>query len=109
MKHLVETSGEFMLVDPYSRTTIDSNRPTIVPVTVFIKERVATGEITLLVQDLPEEADDYKMYEFILEAGDTEVGVAAYLATFGLDAIGRPIETETQAKKQETLTLSKKK
>lgn len=112
MKHLVETSGQFMLVDPYTRTTIRHDRPTVARVSEFLVERVARGDIKIIVQELPEQANDAELYEFIAEAGDVATGVAAYLATFGLDDHGRPIETEVPplvpaGARSNTLTLKK--
>ena len=105
MKHLVETTGDFMLLDSSTRTSIRHDRPTIVKVTPFVTTRLGTGELKLLIQDLPEEATDDEMFEYIMLAGDAATGVAAYLAHFGLDEYGRPIETEINPKKNDTLKL----
>lgn len=93
MKHLVETSGDFMLYDIGTKSYIPHNRPAVIEVTPFISERIGKGELNIIAHNIPEEAKDSDYEEYVKEySGDTAAATASYLSMFGLDERGRPVD-----------------
>lgn len=78
MKLIVETTGAFMLLDPYTRDEIDAIRPSVVRATPFIQERTAASQIKVLATDLPEDASDADFLEYWKE--NKKSAVDAYLS-----------------------------
>ncbi len=91
MKHLVETSGNFMLFDGATKTYIQHDRPTVAEVSSFLSERIGKGEVLIIAQNLPEAANDADYGQIVKEfEGDTAAATASYMSMFGLDEHGRP-------------------
>lgn len=88
MKHLVETTGNFMLLDLGSAQEIDAFRPTVVRLTEWMGVRISKGELKVVAADLKDEATDAEFVTYMKEMnGDAEAAVASFLSKFGKDAI----------------------
>lgn len=85
MKHLVETTGEFLLHDMNTGDLAESFRPSVVTRSVFIDQRIAAGQLRLIA-NLKEEASDEEFHSYWREAGDKELAVSSFLSKFGADA-----------------------
>ncbi len=104
MKMIVETTGKFMLVDPYSRDMLAHNRPCVVTGTEFIVSRIALGQVNLLATDLVAEATDKEFQAYIAASKPkgknpsrekiVALAVASFTATF--KTAGEPAEAEAE-------------
>lgn len=56
MKYLVETTGEFMLVDPTTRQEVQAHRPSVISPTPFFENQL--GKKLTKLKVLSNEADD---------------------------------------------------
>lgn len=75
---LVETTGDFMLVDPNGQA-IQSHRPSVVVSTGFVQSRMALDQIRWL-GDLPERATDAEFEKTFKDAdGDGLLATASFL------------------------------
>lgn len=45
---LVETTGSFMLIDPYTRAEVNPGAPAEVPDSPFIRDRIDLGQLRLV-------------------------------------------------------------
>tara|TARA_R110002072_G_scaffold23791_6_gene81599 strand:+ start:224 stop:562 length:339 start_codon:yes stop_codon:yes gene_type:complete len=88
MKTIVETKGDFMLVDPYTGDVIEDTRPSVVTFSPFIETRVANGQVKALATDLPEEANDADFVEYWKEKPD--MAVDAYASEFAAEEEPEP-------------------
>lgn len=93
MKYLVETSGPFMLIDISVEAEIQADRPTIVAPTSFLMAAASRGQLRILRNDLPDEADDVEFSAFW--SADTDLAVEAYLSKFSPEAEDDPLEDST--------------
>lgn len=80
VKHLIETDGEFMLMDPQTGQVISENRPSVVKSTTFLEERISKGQVNLIRARLPESASDEEFVTYWQEK--PEIAVAAFLSSF---------------------------
>lgn len=69
MKLLVETVGDFQLMDADPFQIMHFNRPTVVVRSVFVEQRILTGQLRVLAQ-LADTASDEDWMEHSKEAGD---------------------------------------
>ena len=104
MKYLVETSGDFMLLDLSMGAEIPEYRPSIVVPTNFVQGAAARGQLKILRNDLPEAANDAEFAAYWAE--NAEIAIEAYLSKFSADAIlieedeGKsPVNTEEAGEK----------
>ena len=82
MKILVETTGEFMLIDREQRLSIEAHRPAVSERTQFINVQLGYRALHVL-GDLKDEATDEEFQKYVAESdGDTELAVASFLAAF---------------------------
>lgn len=99
MKFLVETTGQFMLVDPAQVEVIEADRPSVVSSTSFVQQRVSLGQIKILAE-LKDDASDMEFRDFVRESeGDMPLAVESFLSKFGKDAITEKGEDKPAAKK----------
>lgn len=92
MKHLIETVGPHMLMDPYTGEQIAYNRPSVVTYTPFTATRIAAGVIKLLAADISDEASDDFFLEYWNDSdGKQDLAVAAFMSKFGSE--GTPLES----------------
>lgn len=93
-KLLIETTGDFMLMDNSTGAEIHWNRPTVCPRSNFIGARTAMGQIKVLSNELSEDATDEEFGAFLLDSkNDKELAVSAFISKFG----PQPIEVEVVA------------
>jgi hypothetical protein len=93
MKLIVQTSGQFQLVDDYQR--IPAYRPAVVEETHFIQRFMATDRIQLL-HKVSNDATDQELVDYIADAGDVELAVSAFADKFALEP---PVPKKAPAKK----------
>ena len=84
MKILVETTGEFQLVDPFTAELIPSHRPGVVTATQFVEGRCARGEVKVLAQ-LQDNATDEEFVNYWKES--PEIAVDAFKSEFAPEAV----------------------
>lgn len=83
-KILVETSGSFMLLDPYNGQEVQHNRPSVVVVTGFIEVKIAQGDLKVLSPELREEATDAEFAKYWKDSDrKAELAVASFVSAFG--------------------------
>lgn len=80
VKHLIETKGAFMLIDPQTRQVIPENRPSVVTSTTFLEERISKGQVSLVAADISEGATDEEFATYWTEK--PEIAVEAFLSKF---------------------------
>ena len=85
MKLLVETTGNFLLINPLNGQEIHYNRPTVVEPSGFITNHIGILNIKVLSNELPDEASDAEFAAWYAEAGDKDLAVASYIAKFQTD------------------------
>lgn len=93
MKILVETTGEFQLVDPETLELMPFNRPAVVTSTTFVESRAAKGEVIVLFP-VTDEATDEEFATYWNEASD--IAVESFKSAFGPDV--KPAETKAEKK-----------
>lgn len=82
MKMIVQTTGEFLLQEPYNREVVENNRPHVVSRTTFFQERIALGQLTFL-GDVPNDATDEEFAEFWQSAeGDEALAIDSFKSRF---------------------------
>lgn len=85
-KAIVETVGPYMYIDTHTGFVIEENRPMVAQVTPYLSQKIADGLITLLVPNLPFEADDKDFAEYYASFkdvdGGTQSAVASYVSKF---------------------------
>lgn len=98
MKLLVETTGEFQLINAVNGTRIRFNRPTVVDSDSFVQSHIAYGHLKVFTHTLVDEATDADWEVWLAEAeGDIDLAVASYLTKFDAEAAKEP-EVKTKAK-----------
>lgn len=82
-KLLVETTGEFMLVDYDQKgLIIEHNRPTVTEPTTFVQTRTSLGQLRV-VAELTDEATDEEFAKYVKDSdGDIELAVDAFKTSF---------------------------
>lgn len=80
MKIFVKTRGEFMLICPYTRQTVESGRPYVIKPTDFFNDRIARGQLEVVGKSLPDEANDADFAKWWQESPET--AVEGYPTTF---------------------------
>lgn len=82
-KLLVETTGEFELVD-FNRQEIPYFRPSVVVETGFVSHRAAVGQVRILHTELEDDVTDADFAGFWESCeGDYDLAVASFIAAFG--------------------------
>ena len=95
MKILVETTGEFQLVDPFTLELMPFDRPAVVTSTSFVETRAAKGEVVVLSQ-LTEEATDEEFAAYWREASD--IAVESFKSKHALEAVTQKAEKAEEPK-----------
>ncbi len=82
MKQLIETTGEFELIDFETGTLIQADRPTVTSKTTFISTRASLGQIRFLA-DLTDEATDEEFNKYVSETpDDLDFAIEAFKSAF---------------------------
>jgi hypothetical protein len=105
-KLLVETSGEFMLIDTAGNQEIPSNRPAVIRSTPFSNRFAGTGQLVIIVSDLPDEATDAEFAQYWEEAGDRELAIQSFTSAFEPEQEPEP-EPEPKPKPKRRSTKKK--
>lgn len=96
-KRIVQATGSFMLMDPMTHDLVVEERPTVVTWSTFFEARTGAGQIKVLATDVPDEATDTDLEAFLRDAGNVELGLAAFLSQFSPEA-----QMEARAPKRST-------
>ena len=83
-KLLIETTGEFMLVDyTQGNLVIESDRPTVATRTDFVSGRSANGQLKVLA-NLDDEASDVEFAKYWVDSGkDSRLAIDSFLSAYG--------------------------
>ena len=115
MKCIVETTGDFMLLNS-TFEEISAQRACVTTMTPFVDIRINKKELRVLARNLPRNAND-EDFNVVLNAMKDEDAnyctaeqskdaAAAYCAEFGLDVDGQDLEaTEIETKAQKKARL----
>ncbi len=106
MKAILNTKGNFLLLDPSSGQEVPYHRPAVVEVTNFFQARLGIGQLEVIHANLPDIADDKELAACIKEHGVDE-GVETYLLT--LAALTATPDEDEASFEPETLTTAKAK
>lgn len=83
MKILIETTGSFMLVDPYTGEQIRPVRPHVMTHTPFLEARIASRQLRVLNAEITDEATDEEFASFWAESkGDKALAVESFVSQF---------------------------
>jgi len=94
MKVIVQTTGQFSLIDFAQKAEINMGVPTVVRSTAFIEERLSMGQLKVLGQ-VGDNASQDEMAKYLSESdGDAELAVASFIAAFPVDAPSEASEEE---------------
>lgn len=82
-KILVETTGEFELVDfTNGGSIIAHDRPSVAEATTFVQSRTSIGQVRVL-DTLTDEATDEEFAKYVAESeGDIELAISAFKTAF---------------------------
>jgi len=105
LKILVETTGEFQLVDPFTLELMPFDRPAVVTSTSFVETRAAKGEVVVLSQ-LTEEATDEEFAAYWREASD--IAVESFKSKYAPEAVTKKVEKAEEPKAEEPKGKGKK-
>ena len=92
-KLLVQTTGEFQLVDfGNDAFVLPSHRPAVTRSTSFVQANVSMGRLRVLAE-LPDAATDEAFEDTLANSRDTDMAVEAFKAEFA----EKPVEREAPA------------
>ena len=98
MKAIAKTTKPIMLIDPVTKEVLEQGAPTLVTWTHFFEARTGAGQIKVLAGDLPDTAEDKDFQEFLRDADNETLAVAAYISMFEAPTIDRDqLVTEAEA------------
>lgn len=98
MKLLIETTGDFLLLDPSSGLEIHWNRPTVSPMTNYIQHRMAFGQLNVIANDLGDDATDEEFEKYFLDSKrDQDLAVQSFIAAFGPEGTRKKAEAAEAA------------
>lgn len=87
MKLIVETTGEFMLMDPMSMNEVPPDRPAVFAPGAFVQQQMGLGQLRVLASDLPDEANDAEWAAWLHECeGNVPFAIESYKAKFAAEA-----------------------
>lgn len=84
MKILVETTGDFMLIDRQQDLAIECDRPAVTERTPFVHVQIGLGQLHVL-SELQEAATDEEFQKYVTDSEDMDLAVASFVAAFGPD------------------------
>lgn len=78
-KALVKTTGDFLIMDPYTGEQVKWNRPTVVTWSGHLEGKLAGGDLKVLLGNLPMDASDEDFVKFLADSdGKEALAVAAF-------------------------------
>lgn len=99
MKVIAKTTSAINLIDPQHNDLLEE-APHVVTWTQFKEARTGAGQIKILANDLPMEANDEDFQKFLVDAEDVDLAVAAYVSSFetedGVDDVRAVLEAEAK-------------
>ena len=90
-KLLVETTGDFMLVDAYTGDLLDSGGCSVVGTSQFIQARVSVGQVIVHLGNLRDDATTEEWKAYLKDSGDFALAKAAFESAFSLTAPPKPV------------------
>lgn len=84
MKYIVETMGDFQLLDPSvpGGQLLPAHRPAVLEKTGFIGQRISLGQVRILAE-VNDEATDAEFEQYLRESdGDRELALASFQSAF---------------------------
>lgn len=83
-KLLVETTGSFMLVDPYTSDVIYADGQSVVESSQFIQARASIGQVKVLLGDLSKDATTEEWKEYLKSSDrNMKLALASFASTYG--------------------------
>jgi hypothetical protein len=98
MKVLVETTGDFMLMDTTGGQYVAPDRPSVVTNTSFIGGRVIQEFLTILGKVTDDATDEQFLEYFVESKGDSNLAVESFLSKFGIEAVTAKAKPEQKTK-----------
>ncbi|BCJ91785.1 hypothetical protein IZ6_25200 [Terrihabitans soli] len=99
MKLIVETTGDFQLLDPTNGKVIRYDGLTVTDESPFLSSRAAIGQVRVVAQ-VNDEATDEELRKYAEECkGDQTLLLESFLASYGVEVEGQP-EPEKAPKKR---------
>ena len=90
-KLLVETAGDFMLVDAYTGDILDSTGCSIVQSSQFIQARVSVGQVIVHLGNLRDDATTEEWTAYLKDSEDFTLAKAAFESAFSLNTTPKPV------------------
>lgn len=94
MKLLVETVGDFMLMDTSSAQEVPPDRPGVVENTNFLSGRVSNGQVKVLAELVEDATDAEFLSYFVASESDGALAVESFLSKFGVEQITKKAAKE---------------
>lgn len=82
MKAIAITTSPIMLIDPQTRQILTHDKPSLITWTQFLEARTGKGEIKILASNVPDEADANEFDDYLKEAENVDLAVAAFMSSF---------------------------
>lgn len=82
MKVIAKTTSSILLLDPTTRDILPAGRPAVITWTQFFQARTGLGQIEVLQNGLPNEANDADFLQYLKEAEDEDLAIASYASLF---------------------------
>ena len=98
---IVETTGAFGLGDRSVSPAqeIDAFRPSVVKASAFLGSRIGLGQVRILVDDLPETANDADFAKTLSESESLDLALDAYTAEVSGDVESEKPKAKAKSKK----------
>lgn len=83
MMLIVETTGDFGIVDGYRRASVPKNRPAVMYESALIRQQIDIGQLRVLARDLPDDASDEDFKKFWEGSdGKADLAIASFMSQF---------------------------
>lgn len=82
MKMIVESTGDFMLMDVITGAVVEPDRPAVVPEGAFVANQVAIGQLRILHTGLSDDATDAEFAGWLAAAEDRDLAIASFASKF---------------------------
>lgn len=96
MKAIVKTTGEFSLLESYTRDFV-TDKPCVVTWTQFFEARTGNGQLKVLASRLPDTASDEEFQQYLNESENEDLAVAAFISQYE-----EPKEEKKPARRKKT-------
>jgi len=97
-KFLVETSGQYQLVDfTHRQQLVEAHRPSVVEQSAFIQTRVAMGQLRVF-GEVNAEATDVEFAAYWKDSESAELAIAAFMEAYKVEAVSEKPAPEAKKK-----------